>query len=174
MSASSATGGTTPRRAAQSEDVFVATADCVCVCVDGTVRYGGRWTVDGDTRWPDTRRAQREKEEVSVWTAYGGGWRREDRGGRRRTGTATGTRTGMDDCSRTQGPKDQVRSQKFKGAGSVVFFSFSPASRSHEDGEKRGSIATPKATGSETCQCQDGPSRAYRRGSSTGTWGCLA
>lgn len=70
-------------------------------------------------------------EDVSVWTAYGGGWRREDRGGRRRTGT------GMDDCSRTRGTKDpgQVRSPKVQGGRIGGFFSFSPASRSHEDGE---------------------------------------
>lgn len=101
----------------------------VCVCVGG-----GRWAVDGDTTWPDTRRAQpaMREEEVSVWTAYGGGWRREDRGGRRWTGT------GMDDCSSTRGTKDpgQVRSPKVQGGGIGGFFSFSPASRSHEDGEK--------------------------------------
>lgn len=62
-------------------------------------------------------------------------------------------------------PRNQGSGQvpKVQGGGIGGFFSFSPASRSHEDGEKRGSIATPKATGSETCQCQDGPSRAYRR-----------
>lgn len=106
------------------------------------------------------------REEVSVWTAYGGGWRREDRGGRRRTGT------GMDDCSRTRGTKDpgQVRSPKVQGGGIGGFFSFSllPAATRME---KRASIATPKATGSETSQCQDGPSRAYRRGRLWGVGG---
>lgn len=106
------------------------------------------------------------EEEVSVWTAYGGGWRREDRGGRRRTGT------GMDDCSRTRGTKDpgQVRSPKVQGGGIGGFF-LSPLLPAATRMEKRASIATPKATGSETSQCQDGPSRAYRRGRLWGVGG---
>lgn len=52
----------------------------------------------------------------------------------------------------------------------MVFF-LSPLLPAATRMEKRASIATPKATGSETSQCQDGPSRAYRRGRLWGVGG---
>lgn len=111
-------------------------------CVDGTVRYGGRWTVIRGGR--DTRRAQQEKEEVGV-----DGVRRrmaEGRSGRTGDGRGRGRGTGMD-CSRTQG-SGQVPKVQGGGIGGffLLFLPCFPQPRGWRE-KKRASTATPKATG---------------------------
>lgn len=155
MSASSATGGTTPRRTAQSEDVFVATADCVVCGWDG-----GWWTVIRGGR--DTRRAQQEKEEVGV----DGVRRRMAEGRSGRTGDGRGTGTGDGD-GLFKDPRIRSGPQSSRGRDRWFFSSLSPLlpAATRLEREKKSFDRDPESDrGSETCQCQDGPSRAYRRG----------
>lgn len=112
-------------------------------CVDGTVRYGGRWTVIRGGR--DTRRAQQEKEEVGV----DGVRRRMAEGRSGRTGDGRGTGTGDGD-GLFKDPRIRSGPHKVQGGGIggffLLFLPCFPQPRGWRE-KKRASTATPKATG---------------------------
>lgn len=139
-------------------------------CVDGTVRYGGRWTVIRGGR--DTRRAQQEKEEVGV----DGVWRRMAEGRSGRTGDGRGTGTGDGD-GLFKDPRIRSGPQSSRGRDRWFFSSLSPLlpAATRMEREKKSFDRDPESDrGRETCQCQNGPSRAYRRGGCHSSLGRLA
>lgn len=114
-----------------------------------------------------------KRKKKSVWTAYGGGWRREDRGGR---GTDGGRGRGTGDGDGLfKDPRIRSGPQSSRGRDRWFFSSLSPLlpAATRMEREKKSFDRDPESDrGRETCQCQDGPSRAYRRGgAATVHWG---